>query len=132
MAAAPRPVVNREHARSGRWGHRILGHAHGHAQQRVGTGGHGQALGKPCSGLAAECEAEMALQAAQPLCPACRARRDVGHAFGKGLAWAGRCQAAEPAHPDAQRHAPSLPGQVIERATIQAVNTLGRHAALGT
>ena len=126
-AAAPRPAVHREHTRGGR----RVGTAPSRAdpaQQRVRAGVHGPALGPARTGLAAECEADVALQAAQPFGPARRDRCDARQALGKGLARAGRGEAAEPPRQDAQRHGPTLPGQVAEGAFVSAVDVLGRRA----
>ena len=121
-AASPRPVVDCEHARRGRRLGRSLGYAHGHAQQRVGAGGHGEPLSQFCSGFAAECEAEVALQVAQPLGPACGGGSGAGQALGKGPSRASRVQAAKPARPHMKPYRPALPGQVAERALVAAVN----------
>jgi len=70
MATAPRPVVDRQHARRRSSVGAVVGSAD-HPQQRVGAGRHGQPLGQPRSSFAAKCEAEMTLQTAQPPGPAC-------------------------------------------------------------
>ena len=130
VAAAPRPIIHREHAR--RW--RGLGAALGradHAPQRVGAGGHGQALGQACSGFAAEREAEVTLQGAEPAGAPRAGGSDIPQAFGEGLPGAGRVEAAEPACLDAQHHRAALPGQVAQGALVMAVDAAGRPPAGG-
>ena len=52
----------------------------------------------------------------------------VGDLIGEGLARAGRGEAAEPPRLHAQRHGPTLPGQLAEGAFVSAVDALGRPA----
>jgi hypothetical protein len=124
VAPAPGPVINRQDARN-RWPVSLaVGSAH-QPQQRIGTGRHGQPLGQARTGLAAQRQAEMTLELAQPLGPLCEWPGDVGQGLGKGLSRAGRIEAAETTRLHAQRHGLTLPGQIMERALIMAVDAPG-------
>jgi hypothetical protein len=70
VPTAPRPIIDRQHARCWSSIGALIGIAD-HPQQRVGAGRHGQPLGQTRSSFAAECEAEMTLQTAQPPGSAC-------------------------------------------------------------
>jgi hypothetical protein len=131
MAAPPGPVIDGEDTR-----HRrplvVVADAADQPQQRVRAGRHGQPLAQPPAGLAAECQADMALQAAQPLGSACASPGDTGQALGEGLAGTGRVKAAEPPRPDAQCHRATLPRQIGKRALVSTVEPLGRLATRRT
>ncbi len=124
MAAPPGPVIDGEDARRGRL-LVVVADAADQPQQRVRAGRHGQSLAQPPAGLAAERQADMALQAAQSLGSACASRGDTGQALGEGLAGTGRVEAAEPPCLDAQRHGATLPRQIGERATVSTVKPPG-------
>jgi hypothetical protein len=130
VAAAPGPVVDRQHPR-GRTRLRDRVVPARQPQQGVGAGRHGEPRRQARAGLAAQGEAEVALLVAQPARSARRRRGGVGQAFGEGPPRAGGVQAVEPSGPDAQRHRTSLPGQVAERAVIPAVHPPRRRGAAG-
>ncbi|GAC1534973.1 MAG: hypothetical protein NVS2B4_15390 [Ramlibacter sp.] len=110
LAPLPSPVIDPEHA----------GRCDGHCscpttdKAEQGRAAHRRAdpLGQARAGLAAECEADVFVQAAQ----ACRSLGvwlgNSGQAFGKDAVRAARPPAAQPAHPHLDLHAVSLPGQV--------------------
>ena len=128
VAAAPGPFVDRQHPHRRPRLRRGAG-ASCHAQQRIGADRHGQARGEAGTELAADSEAEMALQVAQPLGPPGGGRRGVGKPLGEGPPRTGRREAAEPARLNTQQHLAPLPGQVTKSAIVPAVNVRGWRGA---
>jgi len=104
-----RPIVNGKDARNARRLSISTDFAH-EPQQRVCAGRHSQSLGQAHAGFAAQRQPEMALQAAQPLGPACSGRHGAGQALGEGLPGADPVEASESPRLDLQRHRPTLPG----------------------
>lgn len=131
MVAPPGLVIDGEDARRQRlsaWGANLADQP----QQRVRAGWHGELLAQAPAGLAAEHQADLALQAAQPLGASCASPGDTGYVLGVGPAVTGRVEAAEPPRLDVQRNQLPLPRQVGERAAVSVVERRGLLAARGT
>jgi hypothetical protein len=119
LAAPPGPVTDPEHPRR-RGGRR--GRALHQAEQGIAAGRHAEALGEARAGTAAEGEADLALDAAQPVRPPRPGPGHLGQAFGEDPARAGRRDAAEPPCPEHDRGSASLPGQVGQAAAVVATD----------
>jgi hypothetical protein len=125
-ATAPGPVVHRQDA-GRRWPVSMAGGFAHQSQQRIRTGRHGQPLGQPHTRLAAQRQSEVTLKLAQALGALCKGAGGIGQRFGECLAGASRIETAETSRLHTQRHRPTLPGQIAERALIMAMDAPGNH-----
>ena len=119
-ATAPRPVVHPEHARG--LARRLRRAAAEHAEQGGGADRHGQPERQARSGLAAQGEADVALDVGQADSPARPWRGDLGQPFGEDPARAAVRGAAEPPGPDMEGDEAPLPWQVCQDAPVVAVD----------
>ena len=119
LPSLPRPVVDPEHARR-RGGRRSCPTTD---EAEKGRAAHGRAdpLGQAGAGFAAECQANVVLQAAQAGRPLCMCPGNSRQAFSEDALRAARPPAAQPAHLHLDLHAAALPGQVRQPAGIAAV-----------
>jgi hypothetical protein len=119
MAAAPRPVVDADHARRD---DRFCGATAHQPQQRVAAGRHAEPVRQSRSRRTAECEGNMTLDIAQPSGPLSPWATLARQTFGKDPPCAGGITAVEPASSNVNVNMPPLPGQIGELARVAAMN----------
>lgn len=119
MAAAPRPIVDADHARHDDW---FCGTAAHQPQQRVAAGRHAEPVRQSRPRHTAECEGNMTLDIAQPGGPLSAWTMLARQAFGKDSPCAGGITTVEPAGSNVHVNMPPLPGQIGELARIAAMN----------
>ena len=112
MAAAPSPVIHRQHAR--RRCCSLAGGGGCHSQQRIRTNRHRKPCREPGARFTAKGERQMLLQASKPFRAAGVDQSHVLEALGKGLAVTGSVDAPEPPGCHSDRHRPTLPGQIAQ------------------
>lgn len=129
LAPAPGPVIHAQHAR----GRRLRDHgAVDEPQQGVRADRHGQAGSDTRAGLAAESQAKLALNLAEPLRAARRPGGGWAQMFGEGPPRAGGAGTQKAADADQQGRGAALPWQILQPALVPGVNPGGGLAAAGT
>jgi len=119
LPAFPGSVVHPEHAwRRGRHRRRPTTDE---AEQGGPAHGRADPFGQARAGLATQCQADVALEAAQACCPLGMRPGSSRQAFGEDAVGAARSSAAKPAHLHLDLHATTLPGQVRQPAGVAAV-----------